>query len=122
MFGAIEIGGTKTIFGVFDEKGQLTDRLLIPTGTPENFLANTEQYFSERPIEKVGIAAFGPICLDSSSEKYGNILNTPKKGWSEFDLKKTVEKATCAQTFIDTDVNCACIGEKYYGKFADFKR
>ena len=120
MIGVIEIGGTKTIFGVFNDNHLLIDRLQIPTGIPEDFSINLEHYFSEHPVERIGIAAFGPLCLDPSSEKYGNILNTPKKGWSGFALRKIVEKKTCAEAFIDTDVNCACLGEKYYGNYSNF--
>jgi len=29
--------------------------------------------------DEVGIASFGPLCLDETSPDYGNITSTPKK-------------------------------------------
>ena len=34
----------------------------------------------------LGIAAFGPICLDDTSPKYGTITTTPKQGWADFPV------------------------------------
>ena len=34
----------------------------------------------------LGIAAFGPICLDRSSDQYGCITTTPKLAWQNFPV------------------------------------
>lgn len=34
----------------------------------------------------LGIAAFGPLCLDASSEHFGSITTTPKLAWQHFPV------------------------------------
>lgn len=38
----------------------------------------------------LGVAAFGPICLDKSSSMYGYVTSTPKEGWTNFPLLKSL--------------------------------
>lgn len=44
------------------------------------------QEHSKQDVYKIypgsmGIAAFGPMCLDKTSKSYGNITTTPKIAW-----------------------------------------
>ncbi len=45
---------------------------------------------SNQPMEQgfnfIGIASFGPLCLDTSSPKYGSITTTPKKLWQNKEI------------------------------------
>jgi len=36
--------------------------------------------------ESMGVAAFGPLCLDKNDEKYGYVTTTPKEHWGNFPL------------------------------------
>ena len=73
---------------------------------------------SAEPIKKVGIASFGPICLDKNSPHYGSIMNTPKEKWRMFNLVKSIEdfwgkdKPTIN---MDTDVNAVAKFEFHHG-------
>jgi fructokinase len=64
----------------------------------------------------LGIAAFGPICLDKTSDKYGCITTTPKLAWQNFPVYEKfkthfffVDREDCI--FIDTDVNVCALFE-----------
>ena len=37
-------------------------------------------------VDYIGYGTFGPVDLKVSSDKYGYILNTPKKEWINFDV------------------------------------
>lgn len=60
----------------------------------------------------MGVAAFGPLCLDRSSKHFGSVTSTPKVAWQQFPLlKKLMEgiaKDKMSSDFrvvFDTDCN-----------------
>jgi fructokinase len=60
----------------------------------------------------IGIASFGPLCLDESSPKYGSITTTPKKLWQNIELLKIFqERLNNNHIKIDTDVNSCAFAE-----------
>lgn len=68
----------------------------------------------------LGIAAFGPLCLDKSSDKYGFVTTTPKKGWGNFPLLKSFlngikNKRSDMKIAFDTDVNIVAAFEFLHG-------
>lgn len=68
----------------------------------------TEFLNSKGPCTKVGIASFGPICIDPDSEHYGSIMNTPKKKWVMFNLIEGILRhwpGPEPTIKMDTDVN-----------------
>lgn len=72
-------------------------------------------------ITSLGISSFGPICLDKSSDKYGQILVGAcdvKKTWLNkslvLDLMEYLN-ISLDSVFVDTDVNGAAIAECILG-------
>ena len=63
----------------------------------------------------MGIACFGPICLDKTSKQYGCITSTPKLAWQNMPVlqhfasrHKFDKGARQKKIFFDTDCNvCA---------------
>ncbi len=113
--GGIEAGGTKMVCAVGDEKGQLFDRVTIPTRQPEETFAEMIRYFSDKQIEALGIGCFGPVDLNRSSATYGFITSTPKPGWKNTDVVGRFQKALSVPVGFDTDVNGAILGEVTLG-------
>lgn len=73
----------------------------------------------------LGIAAFGPLCLDETSKQYGHITSTPKLAWQNtpilqhFARRHQFDKGSRKKNiFFDTDCNvCAkYIYQKLAGK------
>lgn len=64
LIGGIEAGGTKMVCAVADENGNIKDRISLPTGQPEETLAQIIEYFKKWEIEALGIGCFGPLDLD----------------------------------------------------------
>src|ERR1700722_16016319 len=91
FFGAVEAGGTKFIVAVGDERGQILARERFPTTDPQTSLAAAKAILRRQAdkygvLAAIGVASFGPVELDKSSERHGFIGRTPKSGWSGTDI------------------------------------
>ena len=115
LYGAVETGGTKIICGVMGETGEMLDILRFPTDTPEYSVEKIAGFFDNHNICAVGIGSFGPVDVNEASETYGNILDTPKLQWRNYPFLQRLKSKMKIPMVIDTDVNCACIGEAEYG-------
>lgn len=113
--GALEAGGTKMVLAVGDENGNIFEKTTIPTRRPEVTIPEMITYFEDKKIEALGIACFGPVCLDKDSEKYGYITSTPKLEWRNTDIVGAFKKALNIPVGFDTDVNGSCLGEVFFG-------
>ncbi|HEO8420203.1 ROK family protein [Niallia sp. FSL W8-0635] len=115
LYGAIEAGGTKFVCAVGDAKGEIKERISIPTTTPEETMPEVIAFFKRFPIEAIGIGSFGPIDVDKNSPTYGNITTTPKLAWKDYSLLKAIEDEFSVPTGFNTDVNVAALGEAKLG-------
>lgn len=115
LIGAIEAGGTKFVLGVGNEKGEVLERLSIPTESPEITMPKVINYFKEKKIEVMGVGSFGPIDPNIDSLTYGYITTTPKAGWSNYDFIGELKKHFNVPMAFDTDVNGAALGELTWG-------
>ncbi|PGY12676.1 hypothetical protein COE25_09950 [Bacillus sp. AFS031507] len=61
MLGAIEAGGTKFVYAVGDEKGNILERIMIPTTVPDDTLPKVIEFFRQYDLDAIGIGSFGPI-------------------------------------------------------------
>jgi fructokinase len=115
IIGAIEAGGTKFVCGIGNERGEILERITIPTTTPRETLKQVVEFFEDKNIEKLGVGSFGPIDLDPESGGYGSITSTPKPHWSHFNLIGELKKHFSVPVTFDTDVNGAALGESIWG-------
>lgn len=121
LYGAIEAGGTKFVCAAGYGPAEVPDdaRVVISTAGPGPTLAAVVEFF-ERVTRQygalcgLGIAAFGPVDLDTRSPTWGRILATPKPGWSNISLVAPLERFGCVIA-IDTDVNAAALAEARLG-------
>ena len=51
IIGALEVGGTKMVCAVGDEKGTIKEQISIPTLTPQETLPKIKEYFYDKNIE-----------------------------------------------------------------------
>lgn len=114
--GGIETGGTKIVCCIADENDNILDRYSYPTtDNPKETIEKAVEYFKDKNIEALGIASFGPLCLDPKNPKYGNILMTTKPGWNYVDMITPFVEAFNVPVEIDTDVNAPCLSEVNLG-------
>lgn len=128
MFAILDAGGTTFKCAVANEAGRILSRKRFPTGDPKTVIANCATYFqsSERQFSQklfgMGIACFGPLNVDDASPTHGAILNTPKPGWTDVNLKRSFEEALGVEVRIDTDVNAALLAETQHGAGSGARR
>ena len=117
MIAGIELGGTKTVVAIATATGEVAEELRFPTTTPDETLATAAMWLAARGNPTaIGIAAFGPIGIVEGRDHYGQILATPKKGWSGYSLTEALGQAfPAAKLALDTDVNAAALAESRFG-------
>ncbi len=115
LYGALEAGGTKMVCAVGYEDGTITDRVSIPTTTPDETMRKIIGYFKDKDVAAVGVGCFGPVDLDPASDTWGYILDTPKLAWRHFDMAGTLKEALSVEVGFDTDVNGSLLGETTFG-------
>lgn len=115
LYGGIEAGGTKFVCAVADENLKIIEKVSIPTREPQETLADVYQFFDRYPVAAMGVASFGPIGIQPDTKEYGYILQTPKKGWQNFNLLGVLKDRYKVPMSWTTDVNAAAYGELKLG-------
>ncbi len=120
LLGAIEAGGTKFLCAVSDRDGATLMQTRIPTTTPDETLGAASAFFADAiarhgALAAFSIGSFGPLSLNPVASDYGCITSTPKAGWQDVDLLGHFRDTIAAPTALDTDVNCAAVGERLFG-------
>lgn len=115
-YAAIEAGGTKWRVAI-GRSPDVVAETTVPTTDPDTTISACVDFIrsSDQPIAGVGIASFGPIDLDPTSERFGFITTTPKPGWSNTNVKGRIENAVGVPSVIDVDVGGAALGEWMWG-------
>ncbi len=118
---AIEAGGTKWICAIGNKDGHIIEERMIHTSSPSQTLEKVINQLKQLELKYgdfrgIGIGSFGPISIDTKSSEYGRFLNTPKEGWSDFNMIQPLQKAFKDKEFyLDTDVNTAVYAEAILG-------
>ena len=115
ILGALEAGGTKMVCAIGDERGNITDRMVFPTETPELTMPHMIAYFKQFSIDALGIGTFGPADLNPASKSYCSINTTPKLAWANYNIRTAFADALQVPVGFDTDVNAAALGEASFG-------
>ncbi len=115
LYGGLEAGGTKMVCSIGYADGTIIDKVSFPTATPEESIPKIIDYFKDKKICALGIGSFGPVDVNTDSETYGMILDSPKLPWQHYHLKKVLEDALSVPIKVDTDVNGSCLGEMTFG-------
>jgi len=114
----IELGGTKCVMILGASPDDIRAEARIATGDPHGTMDAIDsllrQWRDRHGFEAIGVASFGPLDLDPRSSTYGCVVNTPKPGWSGFDIISRV-RCWAAPVGFDTDVNGAALAEGRWG-------
>jgi fructokinase len=111
---AIETGGTKLLARLVRDETILAEERWATT-TPQAAEAALLAFAGNTPLAGAGIAAFGPLVVDPAAANYGEVLATPKPGWSGANLRAALERALGVPVMVDTDVNAAALAEAATG-------
>lgn len=120
LLGGIEAGGTKFLCAVADRDGRILAETRIATTVPAETLGAASAFFRDAQrvhggLSAFSIGSFGPLSLNPLATDYGCITSTPKPGWENTDLLGHFRQSIEAPMTLDTDVNCAAVGERLFG-------
>jgi fructokinase len=114
----VELGGTKSV-AVLARGRTIIHRVTVPTREPnatlEALRSVLQTWRNDQAVAALGIGSFGPIRLNVSAPDYGQLLKTPKPGWSGVDVLESLSRDLCVPVAIDTDVNGAALAEWRWG-------
>ena len=113
--GSIEAGGTKFVCAIGNENGEIFERVVFPTKSPQETMENVINFFQGKKIDAMGVGSFGPISLNPKAEDYGSITTTPKLLWQNYNILKKLKEDFDIPIGFDTDVNVAALGEYTWG-------
>lgn len=116
LYGAIEGGGTKFVCAVGRSSEDVLESVVLPTVDATSTMAACVEFFitAEQkfgPIAAFGFGCFGPIDLRAHEPSHGQMLATPKPGWSRVDLLAPIRACFSVPVSIDTDVSAAALAE-----------
>lgn len=115
----IELGGTKCILTLAHGPDRILAQETVPTEAPGKTLAALESvlggWWEAHGFAALGIASFGPVCLDPANAQFGHILTTSKPGWSGTDVARRLAAPFAVPMAFDTDVNGAALAEMRWG-------
>ncbi len=120
LLAGIESGGTKFVCGLADHQLNTLTTATIATRTPSDTFDDVVAFFRTNApagsIAALGISCFGPVDVNEDSPSYGQILATPKPGWSGVPIRKLLaERLEVSLVAIHTDVTGAAIAEHFRG-------
>ena len=114
----VDIGGTKILAGVVDEKGNILDSCKVPT--PENsdktadaIAEAVRKVKGDYEIAAVGLGAAGFIDADRAT-----VLFAPNVSWVNEPLKSRIEQRIGLPVVVENDANAAAWGEAKFGAAA----
>ena len=122
MFIGIDLGGTKILTALSDNKGRVIATVKMDTQAKlgvnkvvDNIIETVNIVLLKAGIPKskisaIGIGAPGPIAGNSA------IVSPPNlPGWKRVNLKKMLEKALRKPVFVENDANAAALAEYRFG-------
>lgn len=113
MILAIDVGGTKTAFALFDTEGNICFKEIIPTNPCEGaeaLLHKIKNAINGAEVSAVGIGAPGPL-----SVKEGEIIFVATMGWKNVPLRALSEQIFGCKTVLYNDCDAAAAGEYLFG-------
>ena len=119
----LDVGGTKVLGAVFDEKDQIIYRLKKRTKSGGDGSADVEQVIitvveemiresGVDPKELNAIASCAPGVIDPEN---GVVLFTPNLPWRDYPIREHMEQHFGVPFFVGNDVNLGVLGEHRFG-------
>jgi glucokinase len=116
----IDIGGTNTVFGFVDKKGNIHAEQSIETDAKKgakklfSLIADeVNKFLSEHENEFI-LAGIG-IGAPNSNYFTGEMENPPNLNWGKINIVEEFKKFYDIPVFVTNDANATAIGEKYFG-------
>ena len=125
----LDVGGTKVLGVIFNEKDEIVYRLKKKSrgngNSSENvekvIISVVEEMLQESGIKKSEVCAIASCAPGVIDQDKGIVLFTPNLPWRNYDIKGSMEKKFGIPFFIGNDVNLGVLGEFKFGAARGYK-
>lgn len=125
----LDVGGTKVLGVIFNEKREIVYRLKKKSTEGGNSSENVEkviisvveEMIRESGIDKKKIHAIASCAPGVIDQNAGVVLFTPNLPWRNYNIKKVMEEKFGVPFFVGNDVNLGVLGEFKYGAARGYK-
>ena len=119
----LDVGGTKVLGAIFDEKREIVYRLKKRSKGEGNAAQNVEkvivsvveEMLKESGIKKSDVHAIASCAPGVIDQDNGIVLFTPNLPWKNYDIKGSMEKQFGKPFYVGNDVNLGVLGEYKFG-------
>ena len=118
----IDVGGTKILTALADEKGLILRKAQEPTEEhkgEETIISNIKKSIdrvinsspiTKQEVKRIGIGSPGPLDLEK-----GLIIENSNLSWTNVPIVEILEEMTKIPVILENDANAAALGEKHFG-------
>ena len=125
----LDVGGTKVLGAIFDEKREIVYRLKKKTteggASSENIekviISVVEEMIKASGIKKNKIEAIASCAPGVIDQDGGIVVFTPNLPWRDYDIRTPMEKKFGVPFYIGNDVNLGVLGEYKFGAAKGYK-
>lgn len=121
---AVDIGGTSIKYGIVQADGIILEKYKCPTGKNNNgdYLLEKIIDLIEELIDDIGcIHGIGISSAGQIDYKTGEVVFATENltGWTGMKIKESIYNRFQLPVYVDNDVNCAALAEKWLGVARD---
>lgn len=110
MYGAIDVGGTKTLLAVFNDTGEIIEQAKFPTPTDyPTFLNQLKKEWSE--LHNHDVQALTVAMPGSIDREHGLVHAFGNLSWRDIAVHADVEKIVHCPVLLENDANLAGLSE-----------
>lgn len=117
----VDLGGTKVLSALIDDKNKIVDRVKIPTKVEEGktklvkaIAESVQQLLLNNKLEQTSIKAISMGVPGTVNPETGIIGNAPNLEIKNYNIKRALQKYFEIPVLIENDVNLAALGIKKF--------
>ena len=119
----LDVGGTKVLGAIFDEKDNIIYRLKkrsksggsASADVEKVIISVVEEMIRESGIDRKQLNAIASCAPGVINQEKGIVLFTPNLPWRNYDMASSMRKQFGVPFFVGNDVNLGVLGEYHFG-------
>ena len=125
----LDVGGTKVLGAIFNEKDEIIYRLKKRSKSGGNASADVEkviidvvnEMIRESGIDRKELNAIASCAPGVIDPEHGIVLFTPNLPWKDYDIAGAMRKQFGVPFYVGNDVNLGVLGEYHFGAGRGYK-
>ena len=125
----LDVGGTKVLGAIFDEKDKIIYRLkkrsksggAASADVEKVIIDVVEEMIKESGIDRKNLNAVASCAPGVIDQDKGIVLFTPNLPWRDYDMASSMRKQFGVPFYVGNDVNLGVLGEYHFGAARGYK-